>query len=170
MVSVATVPAMKEPIAAMPSACPRAPLTGHLVAVERRDDGRRLAGNVDEDGRRRAAVLRAVVDAGKHDEGADRVEAEGDRQQHRDRGDRADARQDADQRADDAADEAEADVLEGQGDGEAEAEVEMRSIMAQIVPSWPATSIAGGALPRVARKMRAAAAKKTAEVTRSAVL
>ena len=100
-----------------------AALLGHLVAVERGDDGGRLARNVDQDGRRRAAILRAVIDAREHDERAGRVEAEGDRQQHRDGGDRPDARQHADQRADEAADEAEKDVLERQGDAEAEREI-----------------------------------------------
>ena len=85
-----------------------AALPGHLVAVERRHHRRRLAGNVDQDRRGRAAVLRAVVDAGEHDQRADRRQAEGDRQQHRDGGERADARQHADQRADERADQAQA--------------------------------------------------------------
>ena len=89
-----------------------AALLGHLVAVERGDDGGRLARDVDQDGRGRAAVLRAVVDAGQHDERADGIEAEGDRQQHGDGGDRADARQHADQGADQAAEEAIPEVLE----------------------------------------------------------
>ena len=43
-------------------------LPRHLVAVERGDDGGRFARQVDEDRRGRAAVLRAVVDAGQHDQ------------------------------------------------------------------------------------------------------
>ena len=82
-------------------------LARHLVAVEHGDDRGRLARDVDQDRRRRAAVLRAVVDAGEHDQRADRIEAEGDRQQDGDGGDRPDAGQHADQRADQAADEAE---------------------------------------------------------------
>ena len=93
-----------------------AALPGHLVAVERRDDRGRLAGDVDQDRRGRAAVLRAVIDAGEHDERAGRIEAEGDRQQHRDGRDRPDARQHADQRADEAAEEGEAEVLQRQRD------------------------------------------------------
>ena len=111
MTSVATQPAKKEPSAAVPSATPARPCLRHLVAVERGDDRGRLAGDVDQDRRGRAAILRAVIDAGEHDQRADRIEPEGDRQQHRDRRDRPDAGQHADQRADEAADEAEQDVL-----------------------------------------------------------
>ncbi len=93
-----------------------AALLGHLVAVERRHHRGGLAGDVDQDGRGRAAVLGAVVDAGQHDERAGRIDAEGDRQQHGDGGDRADARQHADQGADQAAQEAERQVLERQRD------------------------------------------------------
>ena len=63
-----TVPAMNDAIAAMPSAAPARPLARHLVAVEARHDRRRLAGHVEQDRGRRAAVLRAVVDAGEHDD------------------------------------------------------------------------------------------------------
>ena len=85
---------------------PRAALARHLVAVEAGDDRRRLAGQVHQDRRRRAAVLRAVVDAGQHDQRRDRRQREGHRQQHRDRRHRADAGQHADQRAEQHADEA----------------------------------------------------------------
>ena len=95
-----------------------AALAGHLVAVERGDHGGRLAGNVDQDRRGRAAVLGAVIDAGQHDQRAGGIEPEGDRQQHGDGGDRADAGQHADQRADEAAQEGEAEVLQRQGDAE----------------------------------------------------
>ena len=67
------------------------------MAVERGDDRGRLARDVDQDRRGRAAVLRAVIDAGEHDHGGRRIEIEGQRQQHRDGRDRADARQHADQ-------------------------------------------------------------------------
>ena len=53
---------------------PGAPLLRHLVPVERRDDRGHLAGDVHEDGGGRAAVLRAVVDAGEHDERAGRLD------------------------------------------------------------------------------------------------
>ena len=95
----------------------------HLVAVERGDDRGGLAGNVDQDRRGRAAVLRAVIDAGEHDHGGCRLEIEGERQQHRDRRHRADAGQHADQRAEEAADEAIDEVLPGDRDAEAEREI-----------------------------------------------
>ena len=103
---VATVPAKNEPSAAVASAGPAWPLRRHLVAVDGGDRRGRFAGEVDEDRRRRAAVLRAVVDAGEHDERGDRREGEGDRQQHRDRRGRADAGQHADEGAEQHADEA----------------------------------------------------------------
>ena len=89
----------------------RASLPRHLVTVERGDHGRRLARDVDQDRRGRAAVLRAVIDAGEHDQGAHRGQPEGDRQQHRDGRDRADARQHADKRADQRAEKTEQDVV-----------------------------------------------------------
>ena len=100
-----------------------AALLGHLVAVEAGDHRRRFTWDVDQDRRGRAAVLRAVVDAGEHDERADRRQAEGDRQQHGDGGERADARQHADQRADQRTDQAQEDV--GRRDGHAHAEPEI---------------------------------------------
>ena len=47
-------------------------------------------GMFDQDRRRRAAVLRAVIDARQHDQRADRIEPEGQRQQDRDGRDRPD--------------------------------------------------------------------------------
>ena len=87
-----------------------AALLGHLEAVERGHHRARLARNVDQDRGGRAAILRAVIDAGEHDQRADRRQAEGDRQQHGDRGNGADARQHADQRADQRTDQAQQDV------------------------------------------------------------
>ena len=78
---------------------PGAALARHLIAVDAGHDRGGLARQVDQDGGGRAAVLRAVIDAGEHDQRADRRHAVGDRQQHRDGGERADARQHADQRA-----------------------------------------------------------------------
>ena len=100
-----------------------AALLGHLVAVEAGDHRRRFTWNVDQDRRGRAAVLRAVVDAGEHDQRADRRQAEGDRQQHGDGGERADARQHADQRADQRTDQAEEDVHRRDGHAHAEPEI-----------------------------------------------
>jgi hypothetical protein len=99
-------PAMNEPMAAIASAGPARPLLGHLVAVERGHHRGRFTRDVDQDRGGRAAVLRAVIDAGEHDQRADRRQPEGDRQQHRDGGERADAGQHADQRADQRADQA----------------------------------------------------------------
>ena len=81
-----------------------AALPRHLVAVEAGDDRRGFARQVDQDRRGRAAILRAVEDAGQHDQAGHRLEVEGERQQHRDGGDRPDAGQHADQRADHRAD------------------------------------------------------------------
>ena len=120
---VATVPAKKEPRAAVASAGPAWPFLRHLVAVDGGDGGRALAGEVDEDGGGRAAVLGAVVDAGEHDERRHRLEGEGDGQQHRDGGGRADAGQDADEGAEEDADEAVEEVDRGEGGLEAEGEV-----------------------------------------------
>ena len=106
MSSVATQPAKNEPIAAVASAGPGAALARHLVAVEAGHHRGRFARQVDQDRGGRAAVLRAVVDAGEHDQRRHRVQVEGDRQQHRDGRDRADAGQHADQRAEHDADQA----------------------------------------------------------------
>jgi hypothetical protein len=76
-----------------------AALARHLVAVDGSHHRRRFARHVDQDRRRRTAVLGAVVDAGQHDQGRRRVERVGRGQQHRDRRHRADAGEDADQRA-----------------------------------------------------------------------
>ena len=103
-----------------------APATCHLVAVEAGDHGTHLAGQVHQDRRRGAAVLRAVVDAGEHDQRRDRRQVEGDRQQHRDGRHRADARQHADQRADCCADEAQQDVHGRQRNGRAHPKVRQK--------------------------------------------
>jgi hypothetical protein len=102
---------------------PRPALSGHLVAVQAGHDRGRFAGNVDQDRSGRAAVLRAVVDPGKHDQRGSRVEGERNRQQHGDGGHRADARQHADQRAEQASHQTVKDVLESERDGEADAEI-----------------------------------------------
>ena len=72
--SVATQPAKNEPMAAIAERRAGAALLRHLVAVERGDDRGHLARDVHQDRRGRAAVLRAVVDAGEHDERAGRLE------------------------------------------------------------------------------------------------
>src|ERR1044072_944104 len=72
---------------------------------------------------RAAAILRAVIDAGEHDQRAERRQAEGDRQQHRNGRERADAGQHADQRADQRADQAQQQVHRRDGDGKSEGEM-----------------------------------------------
>ena len=106
--------------------CQRRPgpaLLGHLVTVERGDRRRRLTGQVDQDGRRRAAVLCAVVDAGQHDQSRHRLEVERDRQQQRHRRRRPDAGQHADRRPEQHAQEAVEDVLDQEGGREAQRKV-----------------------------------------------
>ncbi len=98
-------------------------LARHLVTVEAGDRRRRLARHVEQDRRRRAAVLRAVVDAGQHDQRRDRLQRVGRRQQHRDGRDRADAGQHADQRAEQRADQRVEQIDRRQRDAEAQREV-----------------------------------------------
>ena len=69
---------------------------GHPVALEGGGDRRGVAGGVHQDGGGGVAEQAAVVDAGEHDERADRVQAEGHRQQQRHRHRRAQAGQHAD--------------------------------------------------------------------------
>ncbi len=66
--SVATQPAKNEPMRRDAERRTGAALPRHLVAVDGGDDRRRLARNVDQDRGGRAAVLRAVVDAGEQDQ------------------------------------------------------------------------------------------------------
>ena len=94
-------------------------LPGEGVAVEDGDHRRRLAGQAQQDRGDGAAVLGAVEDAGQHDDRGDRLEAEGERQQDRDGGGRAEPGQHADEHADDDADEAVQQVRRFEDDGEA---------------------------------------------------
>ena len=73
-----------------------AALARHHVSVDGGGNRSGFAGRVEQDAGGRAAVHRAVVDAAKHDEGADRIEAEGHREQHRNRERGADSGQHAD--------------------------------------------------------------------------
>ena len=74
-------PATKEPTRRDGQGGARAPLAGHLVAVDRGDHRARLPGHVDQDRGRGAAVHRAVVDAREHDQRGGGLEREGGRQQ-----------------------------------------------------------------------------------------
>ena len=100
------VPATKEPIAAVASAAPARPrraiwLPSSAVTMVALSPGR-----VEQDRRRRAAIHRAVIDAGEQDEGGRRIDLVGDRQQQRDGQRRAEAGQHADRRAERDADDA----------------------------------------------------------------
>ena len=97
-----------------------AALPRHLVSVDAGHDRGALARQIDQDGRGRAAVLGAVIDRRQHDQRGDRLQIEGDRQQHRQRRERADAGQDADQRPDQRADQRETDIDRLQRGGEPE--------------------------------------------------
>ncbi len=68
-----------------------APGARHLVALDGGDDRRGLAGRVEQDRRRRAAVHAAVVDAGEHDHRGRDVQLVGQRQQQCDGHRRSDA-------------------------------------------------------------------------------
>ena len=72
---------------------------GELVAVDRGDDGSGLAGDVEQDRGGRAAIHRAVEDAGHHDQARGWIERERQRQDQRHAGDGPKARQHADRRA-----------------------------------------------------------------------
>ncbi len=106
------------------------PLTRHLVAVEAGHRGRGLARHVEQDRRRRAAVLRAVVDAGEHDQRRNRLQRVRGRQQHGDGRHRADPRQHADQRAQQRPDERVDQVDRRQRDRETQ-----RQVMEDLHPS-----------------------------------
>ena len=59
-------------------------VAGHLVALERRDDGGAFARGVEQDRGGRAAIHRPVINAGEENEGCSRLDLEGDRQEKRD--------------------------------------------------------------------------------------
>ena len=67
--------------------------------------------------------MRAVINAGEHDQRADRRQTERDRQQHGDSRHSADTRQHADKRTDQGAEQAEADVVRMRGDLKAERKI-----------------------------------------------
>ena len=64
------------------SALRPASLASHHVPVDGGGNGSGFAGRIQQDAGGRAAVHRTVIDAAKHDEGADRIQAEGNREQH----------------------------------------------------------------------------------------
>ena len=98
-------------------------LLRHRVAVEHVDGRGRMARHAEQDGAGAAAVVGAEVHAGQHDERAGRRQVVGDRQQQRDRDQRAQAGQHADQAAEEDADEAVPEVAERDRFVNAEGEV-----------------------------------------------
>ncbi len=97
-----------------------AALLRHGVAVDAGHHRRGLARDAHQDRGGRAAILRAVVDAGQHHDRLGGVEAVGDRQQNADAGERADAGQYADQCANEAAQERIEQDIRTERDREAE--------------------------------------------------
>ena len=89
----------------------------HGVAFDGRHHRSGLAGRVQQDGGRRAAVLRTVVDAGEHDEGGDRRQAHRQGHQDRDRGRRTDPGQDADRSPEGHADDRPDEIIRRERDG-----------------------------------------------------
>ena len=144
--SVPTVPAKNEPMRGDRERRSRAALPRHLVAVEAGHHRRGLARQVHQDGGGRAAVLGAVIDAGEHDQRAHRRDAVGDRHQHRDGAERADARQHADQRADRHADQAVEQVLQRDRDPKPKIRLWNRSM--SVVTGSPRSADKAGQGPR----------------------
>ena len=93
-----------------------APLAHHRIAFERGDDGRRVAGRIDEDRGDAPAVHGAQVDAGQQAQSRDVRHAEGQRQHQGDARRRPEAGQGADDGADHAGDEDDGQVV-GRQDG-----------------------------------------------------
>ena len=85
------VPAIKELNAAIPSACPRAALPGHLVPVQAGHDRCRFPRDVHENGSRGAAIHGSVVDPRQHDDRRNGRKVKGVRQQQGNRRGRAEA-------------------------------------------------------------------------------
>ena len=95
-------------------------LLRHGVTVDAGHHRGGFARDPHQDGGGRAAVLRAVIDAGEHDDGLGGVEAEGDRQKNADARKRTDAGQHADQGADHAAEKGVEQHIGPEGDRKAE--------------------------------------------------
>src|SRR4030095_10770898 len=86
---------------------------------------------MEQDGRGRAAVLGAVVDAREHDERRQRRQVKRDGEEQADRGEGTDAGKHADQRAERHAGEAIGEVLGRKGNGQAE-----RQVPGQLHQDW----------------------------------
>ena len=95
-----------------------APSARHLIAFDAGDDRRRLAGNAHQDRGGRAAIHRAVEDAGQHDDADRRIEPECQRKQQRHARERPKPGQHADHGSPQAAEEAIEQSLPGERDRE----------------------------------------------------
>ena len=102
--------------------CASASFLRHRIAVDAGHDRGGFARDPHQDRSGRAAVLRAVIDAGQHHHRLGGVEAESCWQENADAGKRPDARQYADDGADQAAEEGIPQDVGLQRDGEAEQE------------------------------------------------
>ena len=119
-----------------------AALLRHGVAVDAGHHRGGLARNPHQDRGGRAAVLRAVIDAGQHDDRLGGVEAERHRQQDADAGEGADAGQHADQGADHAAEKRIEQHVRPECDREAEHQaVDGRFHGASTRTAWAAAAI-----------------------------
>jgi hypothetical protein len=93
------------------------------VAIQAGDRRGRFTRQIEEDRGDRAAVLRAIVDAGEHDDRRRRGQRERERQEECDRRDRSQTRQHADRRAEQHAGQTRPEVLRREGRGESEPEM-----------------------------------------------
>src|SRR3546814_3980879 len=99
---------------------------GHRIAIEAADHAGCFAGHPHEDRGGRAAIKRAIVDARQQDDGAGRVEHDGDRQEHADRGGRAEPGNDADGRTQNSAEKGEKELRWLQRDRQAAHQISKR--------------------------------------------
>ncbi len=116
---VAMVPAIKRSDGGDRERGAGAALLGHLMPVETRHDGGGFARHIDQDGRGRAAILRAVENAREHDERRRRLQGKCERQQNGDGRDRRNAGKNADQRADERAKKTKSEIGRRECDGKA---------------------------------------------------
>jgi hypothetical protein len=84
---------------------------------------RRVTWQIEQDRADRAAILRAIEHARQHQDRADRLDAEGQRQQHRDGGERPHSGQHAHHVADEHADKAPHQVMRLQRDAKTVPEI-----------------------------------------------
>ena len=93
-------------------------MLGHGVAVECGDDGWRRAGNTQQNRRNGAAVHGAVIDAGHHPKGDQRVHGKGQRNQDGDTHGRGQTWQGTDDHSGDGADDNRGEIGPLENDGQ----------------------------------------------------